>query len=870
MKMKARAISTILLIAGLAAYGWAAEPELAAVAAPVQVLDVKAAVQADAVSLTLKATGPFDYTSYRPSEKLYVLDLPGVRSNQPGNARVLGSKLVTSYRMLQFAANNRAVLRLEFLLREPTIPTVTHEPADTLMIRFGEVPGAATADALETSLSVQARPATAIRKVSLDAASGPTVLVEADGRLNYQVSRVENPPRLVLDFPDTMAKVARRRVNGPAPPIKAVRVGQYQPTVTRVVVDLQEFAEYKVDLTNESLRLLFGHGAEAQEAANKQHANSVSVEAQQPAREPENASAPAPASSSSMSLEASSQPAAPVAVASVVESANDANRAPALETSAVESKPSEPARPETKPDQAPPATQPAQSPAWVVTKVEPAQDPSAQNTQPKPSGETKPETVTTAPNSTPPGTQGNAQDPNQPAPVVQEPPAPPPPAAAQQQPPVEVAPAQQPPKPKYTGEPISVNLKDVDLKDFFRLVHEISGLNIVVDPAVKGTLTIVLDDVPWDQAIELVLRNNDLGKELEGNVLRVATLSTLKSEEDARRDLAIAKAQAVEPVTTTRVLSYAKAGSMKETLKKFMSQRGELISDDRSNTLIVRDIPSVIPVMDNLIRQLDRKSLQVEIEARVVTASRQFAREIGTQFGFSTSANARTVFGGVLGASNFASPVMRGTGLPTPPLIVAGGTAEGVQIPLNVNLPASAPTSGFTFAHSEPNLALDLIITAAESKGIGKLLSKPKVVTQNNVKASVKQGVKIPIQTTINNTISVQFIDVTLRLTVTPQITADNTVFMDIDVENTAIDPGIPRINGIPALDTQSATTQVLVNDGGTVVIGGVIVSNQQVNISQVPLIGSIPIIGHLFRRQKVETNSQELLFFITPKIVPS
>jgi type IV pilus assembly protein PilQ len=133
----------------------------------------------------------------------------------------------------------------------------------------------------------------------------------------------------------------------------------------------------------------------------------------------------------------------------------------------------------------------------------------------------------------------------------------------------------------------------------------------------------------------------------------------------------------------------------------------------------------------------------------------------------------------------------------------------------------------------------------------------------------VKQGVKIPIQTTINNTISVQFIDVTLRLTVTPQITADNTVFMDIDVENTAIDPGIPRINGIPALDTQSATTQVLVNDGGTVVIGGVIISSQRTDVSQVPLFGSIPLIGHLFKRTSVSTSSQELLFFLTPRIVP-
>src|SRR6266849_4814281 len=184
---------------------------------------------------------------------------------------------------------------------------------------------------------------------------------------------------------------------------------------------------------------------------------------------------------------------------------------------------------------------------------------------------------------------------------------------------------------KYTGEPISVNLKDVDLKDFFRLIHEISGLNVVLDPAVKGSLTIVLDEVPWDQALDIVMQNNGLDKQLSGNVLRVATRDTLKKEAEGQRDLEKAQAEAVAPVTVTRVLSYGKAEKMKDTLKKFLSQRGDILSDDRSNQLIIRDIPSVIPSIDNLIRQLDRKSQQVAIEARVVSASRSFARDIGTQ-----------------------------------------------------------------------------------------------------------------------------------------------------------------------------------------------------------------------------------------------
>jgi type IV pilus assembly protein PilQ len=425
---------------------------------------------------------------------------------------------------------------------------------------------------------------------------------------------------------------------------------------------------------------------------------------------------------------------------------------------------------------------------------------------------------------------------------------------------------------KYTGEPISVNLKDVDLKDFFRLIHEISGLNVVLDPNVKGTLTIVLDEVPWDQALDIVLQNNGLDKQLNGNVLRIATRETLKHEAETARDLQKAQAEAVAPVTVTRVLSYAKAVTLRDTLKKFLSARGDILADDRSNQLVIRDIPSVIPTIDNLIRQLDRKSQQVEIEARVVEATRSFSQDIGVQWGFAGSTTSgRTIFGGNPNVG--VSPITTGTGLPQPPLIAtpttSGSGSSTAGLPFNVNLPAGVPTSGLYFGNRSPNFAVDLLISLAEAKGVGKLLSKPKVITQNNEKATVKQGTKIPIQTTINNTISVQYIDAVLKLEVTPQITAEGTVFMDVLVENTQIDNGIPRVEGIPALDTQSAETKVLVADGGTVVIGGIIVTQQQTQITEVPIVGSLPIIGYLFREKSVNITSSELLFFLTPRIIP-
>jgi type IV pilus assembly protein PilQ len=426
---------------------------------------------------------------------------------------------------------------------------------------------------------------------------------------------------------------------------------------------------------------------------------------------------------------------------------------------------------------------------------------------------------------------------------------------------------------RYSGEPISVNLKDVDLRDFFRLIHEISGLNVVLDPQVKGTLTIVLDEVPWDQALDIVLQNNGLDKQLHGNVLRIATLDTIKKEAETARDVRKAENDAQEMITVTRVLSYAKADTLKETLKKFLTTRGDILSDTRSNQLIVRDIPAVIPAIDNLIHQLDRKSQQVEIEARVVSATRAFAQDIGTELGFAgTTTGGRSLFSGSpqVGGSN----VTTGPGIPSSPVTISAGQTTGngatAGIPLSVNLGAGVPTSGLGFSHRSPNFAVDFFITAAESKGVGKLLSKPRIVTQNNEKATVKQGVKIPIQTTINNTISVQYIDAVLKLEVTPQITAEGTIYMDVLVENTQIDQGIPRIQGVPALDTQSAESKITVADGATIVVGGVIITSSQVNITQVPILGSLPLIGNLFRRNNTSVNTGELLFFLTPRIIPA
>jgi type IV pilus assembly protein PilQ len=419
--------------------------------------------------------------------------------------------------------------------------------------------------------------------------------------------------------------------------------------------------------------------------------------------------------------------------------------------------------------------------------------------------------------------------------------------------------------PKYTGEPISVNLKDVDLKDFFRLIHEISGLNVVLDPNVHGNLTIVLDDVPWDQALDIVLKNNDLARELEGNVLRIATVDTLKKEADARRAQQESEALAVEKVTVTRFLSYAHSKDVVPTVKKFLSQRGDVISDDRTNAVIISDIPNVIPALDRLLTQLDRKTQEVEIEARVVAATRSFARDIGTQFGFGWG-NSTSAIGGASAAGT--SPTQVG-GL-TPTYITMGGSATtGSTIPLFSNLPVGSPTSGLTLVNASNHVRIDAVLTMAESRGLLKILSRPRVVTQNNIQALVRQGVRVPIvtQAQLGGPPTVTYVDAFLRLTVVPQITSEGTIFLNVDVENTTPDFG-RTVQGNPTLITQQATTQVLVTDGGTVVIGGVIQTNNSLNVQQVPLLGDVPFLGNLFKHRSVTTSNQELIFFITPRII--
>ncbi|HWR13289.1 MAG TPA: type IV pilus secretin PilQ [Terriglobales bacterium] len=788
-----------------------------------QLTNVSASAQGNATVITLHASGAFTHTEYRPMENLLLVDLSGVSAGQwKERTRNLDLPGVKSYHVIGYTgASGADVARVELTI-EPGATVDVSQVAGALNIKIGDK-GAVNAApavaqqkvaaptvkpvAMKTSAPVHTGGPVVVNNIGVSRGED-TVDIEilGNGPMSAKAMKLTSPARLVVDIANAVPSGRNKVLNVNSGDVKAVRMGRFQdqPPVTRVVVDLATMREYEVVPSGNKV-VVRVHEPVAVKAAPTQAAPV------QPA--PVVASAPKP-------VQSQPQAAAPVEQPKPVEVAKQA------EPASTESKDFVMVEPQYHPvsnaKQANDTKASAEAAANVISGGMKASETAVM----------PPVSASMAPQ---PATNLAQQQ-----------------AAAQ----ATAAPA----RPKYTGEPISVNLKDVDLKDFFRLIHEISGLNIVLDPNVRGTLTLVLDDVPWDQALDLVLANNGLDRKLDGNVLRIATVDTLRKEADALRAKNEAEALSVPKVTVTHFLSYARAADVVPTVKRFLTQRGDVIADARTNSLIIQDIPASIPEVQRLLTQLDRKTQEVEIEARVIAATRTFARDIGVQVGFGWG-NGPSAVGGA--SSVGTSPLQ--VGVAGPKYFTVGSN----QIPLFSNLAANGPTSGLSFNNVSSNYRLDMILTMAESRGLLKILSRPRIVTQNNVQALVRQGVRVPVVTAaqLGGPPTTTYVEAFLRLTVTPQITVENTIFLNIDVENTTPDFS-QQVSGNPTLITQQATTSVLVTDGGTVVIGGVIQTQNTVSVQQVPLLGSLPVVGNLFRRRAVSTSTQELLFFVTPKIV--
>ena len=426
---------------------------------------------------------------------------------------------------------------------------------------------------------------------------------------------------------------------------------------------------------------------------------------------------------------------------------------------------------------------------------------------------------------------------------------------------------QQPPP--FTGEPVSLDFQNADLRAVLRTFAEISGLNVVIDPQVDGVVDVFLTDIPWDQALDVILRTNRLGYAVDGTVVRIAPLAVLADEEAQRRKLAEARALAGELVVRTRTLSYARAPSMANLVTPLLSARGQVQTDERTNTLIVRDLRERVAAAERLLDELDKPEPQVEIEARIVQAGKDFARAIGVQWG--ATGRLAPLPGG---AAPLALPNRGASGrLGTQDAEAAGAdtrTPATDNAGTAVNLPAAnaAAALALSLGAVDGALNLDVALSAGESDGQVKLLSHPRVTTQNNVQAEIVQGDQIPIQVVANNTVTVQFQDAALVMRVTPQITAAETVIMQIEIENGYADFG-RQINGLPPIVTQRASTTVQVVSGGTTVIGGIFESEQSSQSNRVPALHRIPLLGWLFRSQADRRRTDELLIFLTPRIVP-
>jgi type IV pilus assembly protein PilQ len=434
---------------------------------------------------------------------------------------------------------------------------------------------------------------------------------------------------------------------------------------------------------------------------------------------------------------------------------------------------------------------------------------------------------------------------------------------------------------KYKGQRISMDFKDADLANVFRIIAEVSNLNIITTDEVKGKVSVRLINVPWDQALDIVLRSKSLGAVQEGNVLRIAPISSLNKEEqeqlNAQKLIELAKVEATsreeeartarEAVFDTIPVSYSKASELLAKIKPQASKYGKLDSDDRTNVLIIRDLPQNIESIKALVARLDTATPQVLIEARIVEVDTTFTRELGVQWGGTYRTGTSTQFG--------VTGVQDSTGAS----LANGGAINSSNIPpfsaaapapnYAVNLPAAigqGAGGGILFGILRDNLRLDLSLSALEAAGKLKIVSSPKVVTVDNKEATIEQGTQIPYSTVSASGTNTQFIDATLSLKVTPHITPDGRVSMRLEAKNDS--PGDVGANGQPAINKKKATTEVLIGDGETTVIGGILQVQRQENQVGLPWLSKIPVLGYLFRKDTNAARNRELLIFITPKIM--
>jgi type IV pilus assembly protein PilQ len=447
-------------------------------------------------------------------------------------------------------------------------------------------------------------------------------------------------------------------------------------------------------------------------------------------------------------------------------------------------------------------------------------------------------------------------------------------------------------KESFTGEPIKLDLKSVDIREVLRFISDTYRVNFVIDKSVGEAIpvTVSVEEVPWNQALEALLKSNRLGVQVEGNILRVMAQTAIAEEDTVRSKQAEARVQAAPLVTEVIALNYARAffgnagglggggdvgagaaaggaagarGGLEAIIRSRLSPRGTVEPDSRTNTLVITDVAENLAVIKDMIRKLDVPEPQVEIEARIVIANRNFARDLGVQLGGTVVDPGR---GGVYSAGTLPNqptnglPPVSGTG-------GTGGTGGSLFGGLADTLRAAGATFGLGLTTGRIGTGqISALLTAAESKGNIKTISTPRITAQNNQRANIVNGVQIPVQTESNNTVTVSFVTAALKLEITPQINSLGTVMLHVIAENNSVNLAIAT-RSAPGINTQRAETQVLVPDGGTTIIGGINIDTESQAQQRTPGVSRIPGLGELFKRRTVSRQNDEILFFITPRI---
>lgn len=652
--------------------------------------------------------------------------------------------------------------------------------------------------------------ATRLRQVQVHRTDDMTVVeIAGDGEFAYSTFRLGEPERFVVDLAGVVNQSDRAAIPVGSDAVERVRVAQFKPfpdPVSRVVFDLNDHPSPDIERTPESLIIRFPTGGAPVAAARMEpQTPPPAAPATHRAAPPEPAQPVGPAAAAPMEME--SEPSSMASAPAEMTMTGGGDEGVRITNA--------------------PPSEPSPEPSMASDHGMDSMEPPSQAAMPSAATSDAGLFGTKNVGEEAAGDQGDGDGPVFGARTVSN-------------------------EREYFGEPIDMTLKDADVVETLRSFSKIAGLNIVIQPGVTGRVTVELHDVPWDQALEQILKINGLGYEVDGNIMRIATLKTLSDEAQQQQVLEQAKSLSRPLQTIMKRLSYTSARNVAQILRSggrqsILSPRGSVIVDQRTNTLILSELPEYMDTVLAIVDNLDEPEPQVMIEARIIETTKRFSRTLGVNWGFDLTAGPGT------------------------------GNSTGVQFPNNVDASGSVnlATGGqngllnLRFGNILNTFQLDAVLNAAEEDGLVNILSTPKVATLNNHQATIQSGVQVPIQTVANNTVTVQFVNATLRLEVTPQITADGTVVMDIRIQKREVQTAflLPGAQNAP-ISTKEATTQVLVRDGGTAVIGGIYEVSTDQSENRVPGLANIPILGHLFRNRDRSDQNQELLIFITPRVV--